>query len=121
MLKLKSGQPECGKTYVNMLVGKEQLELENKIILGVDVIHRAKIMIHSNGHHFALIGRLERENGQITKVRLQPHLWQKELEIKHGELDSQVNEMISSGSSKILFTCAASIKNKNIINKNILI
>ena len=84
MLKLKSGQPEFGKTFVNMLVGKEQLDLENKVILGVDVLHRAKIMIHSNGHHFALVGRLERENGQIAKVRLQPHLWQKDLEIKHG-------------------------------------
>ena len=121
MLKQKSGQPKFGKTFVNMLVGKEQLDLENKVILGVDVLHRAKIMIHSNGHQFALVGRLERENGQIAKVRLQPHVWQKDLEIKHGALDSHANEMISNGSSNILFTSAASVKNKNIVNKTVLI
>ena len=121
MLKLKQGQPEFGKTFVNMLVGKEQLDLENKVILGVDVLHRAKIMIHSNGHQFALVGRLERENGQIAKVRLQPHLWQKDLEIKHGALDSHANEMISNGSSKLLFTCAATVKNKNLVNKTVVL
>ena len=119
MLKLKQGQPDFGKIFVNMLVGKKQLDLENKVILGVDVLHRAKIMIHSNGHQFALVARLERENGHIAKVRLQPHLWQKDLEIKHGALDSHANEMISNGSSNIFFTCAVSVKNKNIINKTV--
>ena len=77
MQKMKKGQPEFGKTFVNMLVGKEQLDIENMVILGVDVLHRAKIMIHSNGHQFALVARLEKENGHVVSVRLQPHLWEK--------------------------------------------
>ena len=82
MLKMKKGQPEFGKTFVNMLVGKEQLDIENKVILGVDVLHRAKIMIHSNGHQFALVARLEKENGHVARVHLQPHLWKKRYRIK---------------------------------------
>ena len=49
----------------------------------MDVLHRAKIMIHSNGHQFALVARLEKENGQVAKVRLQPHLREKDLELKN--------------------------------------
>ena len=121
MLKMKQGQPEFGKTFVNMLVGKEQLDIENKVILGVDVLHRAKIMIHSNGHQFALVARLEKENGHVARVRLQPHLWEKDIELKSDALDSNANGMILNGSSKLLFTSEATVRNKNLVNKNVVL
>ena len=103
ILKLKQKQPEFGKTFVNMMIGKKQLDIENKVILGVDLLHRAKIMINSNGHQFALIARLAKENGQKARVRLQPHLWEKDMEIKNEALQNNATELVSTGSSKLFF------------------
>ena len=64
MLQLKHKQPQFAKTFVNLMVGKKQLDIKNKVILGVDLLHRANISINSNGHQFALIARMTKEKGQ---------------------------------------------------------
>ena len=63
------GDPNCLDKSKSLSISSTT-ELRDDCILGVDVLHRAKIMIHSNGHQFALVARLERENGHIAKVRL---------------------------------------------------
>ena len=49
MLQLKHKEPQFAQTFVNLMVGKRNLDIKNKIILGVDLLHRAHISIQSNG------------------------------------------------------------------------
>ena len=58
MLQLKNKEPQFAQTFVNLKVGKRNLDIKNKIILGVDLLHRAHISINSNGRQFALIARM---------------------------------------------------------------
>ena len=81
MLQLKHKEPKFAKTFVNLMVGKRQLDIKNKVILGVDLLHRANISINSNGHQFALIARMTKENGLKSRVRLQQHIWAKDIEM----------------------------------------
>ena len=103
------------------MVGKKQLDIKNKIILGVDLLHRANISINSNGHQFALIARMTKENGQKARVRLQQHIWAKDVEVNSEALQNNATELVSTGSSKLFFNCEAKVKNKNLFNKTVTI
>ena len=63
------------------MVGKKNLDIKSKIILGVDLLHRAQISIKSNGRQFALIAHMLKENGLKSRVRLQQHVWSKDIEL----------------------------------------
>ena len=43
MLHGKAKDPQFAKTHLNLMVGKKDLDIQSKIILGVDLIHRAQI------------------------------------------------------------------------------
>ena len=45
MLQCKNKEPQFARTYLNLLVGKKNLDINNKIILGVDLLHRAQVSI----------------------------------------------------------------------------
>ena len=48
-LKHDHKQPQFTKTFINLMVGKKELDIKNKIILGVDLLHRAKVSVESKG------------------------------------------------------------------------
>ena len=45
MLHGRAKDPQFARTHLNLMVGKKDLDIQSKIILGVDLIHRAQIVI----------------------------------------------------------------------------
>merc|ERR1711984_72281 len=81
MLHGKAKDPQFARTHLNLMVGKKDLDIQSKTILGVDLIHRAQIAIKSNGRQFALIAHMLKDNGLKSRVRLQQHVWSKDIEL----------------------------------------
>ena len=77
VLQCKNKEPQFARTYLNLLVGKKNLDINSKIILGVDLSHRAQVSIKSNGRQFTLIAHMLRDNGVKSPVKLQQHVWSK--------------------------------------------
>ena len=65
MLHGKTKDPQFARTHLNLMVGKKDLDIQSKIILGVDLIHRAQIQIKSNGSQFALLAHMIKDNGLV--------------------------------------------------------
>ena len=87
-----------------------QLDIKSKIILGVDLLHRARISIKSNGRQFALIAHMLKENGLKSRVTLQQHVWSKDIELDGESFQSNATTgMIAN--SKLFFYCDAQVKN----------
>ena len=84
MLQCKNKEPQFARTYLNLLVGKKNLDINNKIILVDDLLHRAQVSIKSNGRHFTLIAHMLRDNGLKSRVKLQQHKWSKNIELDGG-------------------------------------
>ena len=100
------------------MVGKKNLDIKSKIILGVDLLHRAQISIKSNGRQFALIAHMLKENGLKSRVRLQQHVWSKDIELDGESFQSNATTgMIAN--SKLFFYCEAQVKNKKIVGTTV--
>ena len=96
------------------MVGKKDLDIQSKIILGVDLIHRAQIVIKSNGHQFALIAHMLKVNGLKSRVKLQRHAWSKDVKLAGESFESNTTTgMIAD--SNIFFECNAQVKNKKFL------
>ena len=101
-----------------MLVGKKNLDINSKIILGVDLLHRAQVSIKSNGRQFTLIAHMLRDNGLKSRVKLQQHVWSKNIELDGGSRQSNsTTEMIAN--SEIFFSCKAQLRNKKFIGATV--
>ena len=81
MLHGKAKDPQFARTHLNLMVGKKDLDIQTKIILGVDLIHRAQIQIKSNGSQFALLAHMIKDNGLKSRVKLQRHAWSKDVKL----------------------------------------
>ena len=93
------------------MVGKKDLDIQSKIILGVDLIHRAQIAIKSNGRQFALIAHMLKANGLKSRVKLQRHAWSKDVKLDGESFESNTTTgMIAD--SNIFFECNAQVKIK---------
>ena len=100
------------------MVGKRNLDIKNKIILGVDLLHRAHISIQSNGRHFAVIARMTKENGLKSRVRLQQHIWAKDIELSNESFQSNATTGMVAN-SRLFFSCEAQIKNKQFLGTTV--
>ena len=110
MLQCKNKEPQFARTYLNLMVGKKNLDIQSKIILGVDLLHRAQIAIKSNGRQFALIAHMLKDNGLKSRVKLQQHVWSKDIKLDGESFQSNTTTgMIAD--SNIFFDCNAQVKN----------
>ena len=114
MLHCKAKEPQFARTHLNLMVGKKNLDIQSKIILGVDLIHRAQIAIKSNGRQFALIAHMLKDNGLKSRVKLQRHAWSKDIKLDGESFESNsTTGMIAD--SGIYFDCNAQVKNKKFL------
>ena len=118
MLQCKDKKPQFARTHLNLMVGKKNLDIQSKIILGVDLLHRAQIAIKSNGHQFALIAHMVKDNGLKSRVKLQQHVWSKDIKLDGESFQSNTTTgMIAN--SNIFFDCNAQVKNKKNIGTTV--
>ena len=81
MLHGNAKNPKFACTHVNLMVLKKDLDIQTKIILGVDLIHRAQMQIKSTGSQFAIIAHMAKANSLKCRVRLQRHAWSKDVKL----------------------------------------
>merc|ERR1712082_211606 len=100
----KAKDPKFAHTHLNLMVGKKDLDIQSKIILGVDLIHRAQIQIKSNGRQFALIAHMLKDNGLKSRVKFKRHAWSKDIKLDGESFESNTTTgMIAD--SNIFFNC----------------
>ena len=62
---------------------------------------------------------MTKENGLKSRVRLQQHIWAKDIEMSSESLQNNATEAVLSGSSRLFFSCEAKIKNKKFFDKTV--